>query len=61
MFLNEATLLQNIKQRYGKDKIYVSFKQFKQTNLNKLFFLMLFLILDVRSKYINCSQSVQRN
>ena len=26
MFLNEATLLHNLKIRYQKDKIYVSFK-----------------------------------
>lgn len=28
MYLNEATLLNNIKQRYMKDEIYVSFADF---------------------------------
>lgn len=39
MYLNEATLLNNIRVRYSKDKIYVSARQ------NLLMFYSVFLIL----------------
>lgn len=53
MFLNEGSLLSNIRRRYYDNKIYVSFavKQ-NRALLKKL------LISVVRCKYFNSSQSV---
>lgn len=61
MFLNEATLLDNLKTRYFKDKIYVS-----ETIDKTVAFVFIapfvhfpFVCIDLRGQHSDCGESVQ--
>lgn len=56
MFLNEGTLLENIRKRYYKNKIYVSNAILMWRNCCKAV-----SFLDLRSKHSDSSESLQRN
>lgn len=62
MFLNEATLLDNIKNRYYKDKIYVSQANlFEEISNIQLIFVLFIIFTDIRREHSHRCESLQRN
>jgi len=67
MYLNEATLLNNVRVRYSKDKIYVSIFFVANAYFSSDWFLfslvpvllfMLFCVLDICCQHPDCCESI---